>query len=326
MKIIYDVMGGDNAPLEIIKGAIKSKNELNIDVVLVGDSVRITEIFDELNEDINKFDVVNATEVIDNDEEPAMAIRKKKDSSIVVGLKLLTEESGDGFISAGNTGAILAGGMFIVKRLENVQRTPIGSLMPTMGQPCLLIDAGANVDTTPELLNQFAYMGSVYMKEVLGRENPTVGLLNIGKEKGKGNNLYKAAHELMETNENINFVGNFEGREVPFGTVDILVADGFDGNVFLKTYEGTSMMILEILKSNIGKEPDMEKMLILKNFVGKSFAALDYRLTGGAPLLGLNKPVVKAHGSSDELAIFGATKQMVLYIKNDVIGKMKENL
>ena len=326
MKIIYDVMGGDNAPLEIIKGAIKSKNELNIDVVLVGDSVRITEIFDELNEDINKFDVVNATEVIDNDEEPAMAIRKKKDSSIVVGLKLLTEESGDGFISAGNTGAILAGGMFIVKRLENVQRTPIGSLMPTMGQPCLLIDAGANVDTTPELLNQFAYMGSVYMKEVLGRENPTVGLLNIGKEKGKGNNLYKAAHELMETNENINFAGNFEGREVPFGTVDILVADGFDGNVFLKTYEGTSMMILEILKSNIGKEPDMEKMLILKNFVGKSFAALDYRLTGGAPLLGLNKPVVKAHGSSDELAMFGATKQMVLYIKNDVIGKMKENL
>lgn len=326
MKIIYDVMGGDNAPLEIIKGALKSKNELGIDVVLVGEKTKIEAVLAELNMDSNAIEIVNATEVIENDEEPAMAIRKKKDSSIVVGLKYLAEGKGDGFISAGNTGAVLAGGMFIVKRLDNIQRTPIGTLMPTMGNSCLLIDAGANVDTTPELLNQFAYMGSVYMSEVLERPNPTVGLLNIGKEKGKGNNLYKATYELLENNENINFQGNFEGREVPFGTVDILVADGFDGNVFLKTYEGTSMMILEILKGNIKKETDMEKAMLLKGFLGKSFATLDYRLTGGAPLLGLNKPVVKAHGSSDELSIFGATKQMMLYIENNVIEKMKENL
>lgn len=326
MKIIYDVMGGDNAPIEIIKGAIKSKKELNIDVVLVGNVNQIEEVLKDLNEDASEYEIINATEIIENDEEPAMAIRKKKDSSIVVGLKALAEGNGDGFISAGNTGAILAGGMFIVKRFQNVQRTPIGTLMPTGGKSCLLIDAGANVDTTPELLNQFAYMGSVYMKEVLGRENPSVGLLNIGKEKGKGNTLYKATYDLLESNENINFQGNYEGREIPFGLVDIIVADGFDGNVFLKTYEGTSMMILDLLKANIKDENNPDQIMYLKKYLGKTFAGLDYRLTGGAPLLGLEKPVLKAHGSSDELSIFGATKQMVLYIENNVIQKMKENL
>lgn len=325
MKIIYDVFGGDNAPLEIIKGAIMAKDKLDIDVILVGDEDIIKESLVELNEDIKEYTIINAKSKIENDEEPVMAIRRKKDSSMVVGMKYLAEGKADGIISAGNTGALLASGLFIVKKISGIERAPIATLIPTKDKPFLLIDTGANMDTTPELLNQFALMGSIYLEKAMGIKKPTIGLMNVGKEEGKGNSLYKKAFELLKANKNLNFKGNFEPRELPFGGIDIIIADGFDGNIFLKTYEGTADMVMSLLKENISSLSDSSTQEGLKKILYGTFGRFDYSNLGGAPLLGLTKPVFKAHGISDSDAILGATNQIKKFIENDVINTLIEN-
>lgn len=325
MRIIYDAMGGDYAPFEIVKGGLLAEDQLGITPIFAGDPEAIKDCLNKLDKDTNKYEVLESKTVIENDEEPVVAIRRKKDSSVVVGLNSLAKGEAEGLISAGSTGALLAGGLFLVKRLENVERSPIVTSIPTKGEPFLLVDSGANVDTTPELLNQFATMGSIYIEKTKEIDNPKVALLNIGKEEGKGNNLYKKTYELLKENELINFVGNIEPRELPFGGVDVVVADGFDGNVFIKTYEGTAGMITEVLKENLPALKNPELIEPFKKLMYLTFSKFDYSAIGGAPLLGLNKPVFKAHGISKGEAILGASRQVKDFVEGNVIETMKEN-
>lgn len=326
MKIIYDAMGGDYAPLEIVKGAVLAKKELNIEPIFSGNREAIEKVLNDLNEKVEEYEILDANTIIENDEEPVVALRRKKDSSLVVGLNYLAENNGDGLISAGSTGALLAGGLFIIKRIDGVERTPIATLIPTKSKPFLLVDTGANVDTSPELLNQFAIMGSIYSEKTLDNERPRVGLLNIGKEEGKGSNLYKKAYSLLAENKYINFIGNVEAREIPYGVVDVVIADGFDGNIFLKTYEGTASMIMDLFKENLATIEDKQTAGALKELLYKTFAHFQYSNLGGAPLLGLNKPVFKAHGISDAQAILGASIQLKNFVENEVIETMIKDI
>jgi len=247
MRIIVDGMGGDNAPVEIVKGCVDGVNEFNVDVLIVGKEDLIRNELSKYKYPLDKINILDAQDVISNDDDPAIAIRRKKDSSMVVGLKALTEGLGDGFISAGSTGALLAGGLFIVKRIPGIDRAALSSVYPTSKGISLLVDAGANVDCKPEYLKQFGVMGSIYMEHVMGKVNPRVGLVNIGTEEGKGNQLVKESYNLLK-NENINFIGNVEGRSLPLGDVDVILADGFVGNVILKLTEGMAISIFDHLK------------------------------------------------------------------------------
>ena len=325
MKIIVDAMGGDNAPIEAVKGTIDAVNEYGINAILVGKSSIIENELKKYDYKKEKIEIINAEDIITNDDDPAMAIRRKKDSSMVVGAKALVDGLGDGFLSAGSTGALLAAGIFIVKRIDGIDRAALSVMYPTLKGFSLLLDAGANVDCKPEYLHQFALMGSIYMENVMGIKSPTVGLVNIGTEKGKGNLLSKETYELLEKS-NLSFKGNIEARELPSGDVDIIVADGFVGNVVLKLTEGMAASIFSILKEEFTK--DFKTKIgagllkpALKNIKGR----MDYREYGGAPLLGLKKPIVKAHGSSDAFAIKNAIKQLIKFIDKDVIKIIESN-
>lgn len=325
MRIIYDAMGGDYAPFEIVRGGLLAEEKLGITPIFAGNLKSIKDCINKLKKDADKYKILESKTVIENDEEPVVAIRRKKDSSVVIGLNSLAKGEAEGLISAGSTGALLAGGLFLIKRLENIERSPIATSIPTKEEPFLLLDSGANVDTTPKLLNQFATMGSIYIEKTKGIDNPKVALLNIGSEEGKGNNLYKKTYELLKENELINFVGNIEPRDLPFGGVDVVVADGFDGNIFIKTYEGTAGMITEVLKENLPKLRSPEIIEPFKKLMYLTFSKFDYSTVGGAPLLGLNKPVFIAHGISKGEAILGASKQVKDFVENNVIETMKEN-
>ncbi|MEW8972788.1 MAG: phosphate acyltransferase PlsX [Tissierellaceae bacterium] len=326
MKIIVDGMGGDNAPVEIVKGTIDAVNEFNIDAIIVGKEDIIYRELEKYNYPKDRVEVLNAEDIITNEEDPALAIRRKKDSSLVVGCKALSDGMGDGFISAGSTGALLAGGLFIVKRIKGIERAALTSTYPTLDGVSLLVDAGANVDCKAEYLQQFGIMGSIYMEKVMGVKEPKVGLVNIGVEAGKGNQASKEAYELLNSAD-INFIGNIEGRTLPQGEVDVIVADGFVGNVILKLTEGFAMTMLDHLK-----EIFMENLrsktgaMLVKPGLKSLKSKMDYREYGGAPLLGTKKPVVKAHGSSDALAIKNAIRQLINFIEKDVINIIEENI
>ncbi|MBC8590478.1 phosphate acyltransferase PlsX [Wansuia hejianensis] len=326
MKIIVDSMGGDNAPIEVIKGIVDAIKEYKIDIIVVGNE-------EVINRELNKYDypkerieILDAKDIITNEDDPALAIRRKKDSSMVVGLKALAEGKGDGFLSAGSTGALLAGGLFIVKRIRGIDRAALTTVYPTTNGMSLLVDAGANVDCKPEYLRQFGLMGSTYMENVLGRQNPKVGLVNIGTEVGKGNQLVKDSYYLLKES-NMNFVGNIEARTLPQGEADVIVCDGFVGNIILKLTEGVAISFFSELKSiftsntksKIGALLLKPRMKTLKN-------KMDYREYGGAPLLGIKKPVVKAHGSSDAYAIKNAIKQLVNFIEKDIINIIENEI
>ena len=306
MKILFDTLGGDNAPYEIIKGALAAKEEYDIIPCFIGNKKEVSEILKDItNED---FEIVDAPSKIENDEEPAFAIRKKKDSSIVVGMTLLKDKKYDAFLSAGSTGALLAGGLFIVGRANGVKRAVLPTALPTLkGTKTYIIDSGANMDVDSNLLVQFAELGSTYLKNE-GISEPRVGLLNVGTEKGKGNALTKESYELLE-NANINFIGNVEAREIPFGVCDLVVCDGFVGNVLLKVVEGVAYMLmktLEITSQKMGfDEKSLKNIATLLKTVGSN---LDSSEVGGVLLLGLKEIVIKAHGSSDAKAIKNATK------------------
>lgn len=327
MKILIDAMGGDNSPDEIIKGCVQTVDELESEIILIGDESKINEKVkdfygkDSIAEVNPKLTVKNASEVISNHESPTEAIRSKKDSSMVVGFKMLKDGEGDVFISAGSTGAFMAGGLLLVGRIKGIDRPALCPILPShSGKGFMLIDSGANTNCRPNNLLQFAQMGSVYMKNVKHVENPVVGLLNIGAEEGKGNDLMKETYIKLNENESINFYGNVEGRYMFDDDVDVVVTDGFTGNVALKTIEGMGLMITKLLKEELMKSWWSSFLtLLLKPYLKKFKKRMDYSEYGGALLLGIKKPMVKCHGSANAKIVKFTLHQAEEFAKNNVV-------
>ena len=316
MRIILDAMGGDNAPQAPVMGALQAAKDFGAQIILVGRGEEILQVmrsqgYNDLPEGI---EIAHADEVVDMHDDPANVIRKKKNSSMVIGLKMLADGLGDAFVSAGSTGALLSGATLLVKRVKGIRRAAMGPTMPNKaGGKTVILDCGANAECTPEFLLQFGLIGSIYAKKCLGVENPKVGLLNIGAEDSKGTPLQKEAYALLKDASDkgiINFVGNTEARDVPMGAVDVIVCDGFAGNVLLKSIEGTAMFMGSLI-SKMFKKSILSKLsaaLVMKDI--KAFKKLlDYREIGGPPFLGIRQSVIKAHGSSDALAFRNAIHQ-----------------
>jgi glycerol-3-phosphate acyltransferase PlsX len=327
LKIILDAMGGDNAPDAIIRGAVDALASFkDFSVILVGKQDVLKEILSGIIHDPDRIEIINANEVIEMGESPAAAIRKKKDSSMVVGMTALSQGRGDIFISAGNTGALVAGGTLIVRRIEGVKRPALATQLPSRTGSVLLIDGGANVDCKPSYLAQFGVMGSVYMQKVMGISNPKVGLVNNGGEEEKGNLLTKEAYQLMK-NTPVHFVGNAEGRDLLSGSFDVIVCDGFIGNIILKFLEGTAGVIMGTLKESIVKSAKSKLgALFMKGAFRDLKKKFDYSEYGGALLLGLRGGVMKAHGSSDAKAISSAVKMARRFILGDVVQNIKDQI
>ena len=326
MKIIIDAMGGDNAPDDIVKGAVAALNEFNVDIVLVGDEGKIKTVLANEGVAIDKIEIVHTTEIITNNDHPAQAIRKKKDSSMVVGMRMLKEGNGDAFISAGNTGALLAGGLFVVGRIKGVDRPALAPIIPGKNGPFLLMDSGANAECKTQNILQFAMMGEVYMKKVFNKESPSIGLVNIGSEEEKGTEFVKECYKLLKES-NLNFKGNVEGRDIPEGNIDVVVCDGFTGNIVLKLFEGVAQTIFDTLKEEI-MATTRTKIggLLLKPVFKKFKKKFDYTEHGGAILIGVNGPVIKAHGSSNAKAIKNAVRQAVLCIEGGVVESIRTEI
>lgn len=326
MKIIIDAMGGDNAPEETVKGAIAALKEYNVEIILVGDENKIKTALSSEGADMGRIEIIHASEVITNNDHPAQAIRKKKDSSMVVGMRMLKEGNGDAFISAGNTGALLAGGLFVVGRIKGVDRPGLAPIIPGKNGPFLLMDSGANAECKTQNILQFATMGSVYMKKVFKKEYPSVGLVNIGAEEEKGTEFVKECFKLLK-DSNLNFKGNVEGRDIPEGNIDVVVCDGFTGNIVLKLFEGVAGTIFDTLKEEI-MSTTRTKIggLLLKPVFKKFKKKFDYTEHGGAILLGVNGPVIKAHGSSNAKAFKNAVRQAVLCIEGGVVENIRTEI
>lgn len=316
MRIILDAMGGDNAPQAPVIGALQAAKDFGAQITLVGRGEEILNVirsqgYTDLPEGI---EIAHADEVVDMHDDPATVVRKRKNSSMMIGLKMLADGLGDAFVSAGSTGALLTGATLLVKRVKGIRRAAMGPTMPNKaGGKTVILDCGANAECTPEFLLQFGLVGSIYAKKCMGVENPKIGLLNIGTEDSKGTPLQKEAYALLKAAGDkgiINFVGNTEARDVPLGAVDVIVCDGFAGNVLLKSIEGTAMFMGSLV-SKMFKKSILSKLsaaLVMKDI--KAFKKmLDYREIGGTPFLGIRKPVIKAHGSSDALAFRNAVRQ-----------------
>ena len=334
MKILLDAMGGDNAPDATIKGAVRAISEIKAEVVLIGNeeiiNKKVKEFFgkDKLSDINPRFSIKHATEQIEMEDTPTVAIKQKKDSSMVVGFKMLKEGEGDVFVSAGNSGALLTGATLLVGRIKGIDRPAIAPMLPAYKKSFMLMDAGANTNCKPLNLVQFAQMSTIYLKNTFGIEKPKIGLLNIGTEETKGNDLVKETYNILKEQSEelgINFVGNVEGRDCFSGEIDAVVTDGFTGNVFLKTTEGLGKLVkrnlTESLKRNIwttiGAIPCLPAI--------KRFSkTMDYKEYGGALFLGVKKPVVKAHGSSDEYLFYFTLKQAENFVKSGAVEKMKE--
>ena len=325
-KIVVDAMGGDNAPKEIIKGAVEAvQKREDIQVILTGKEEVIADELAGYTYNKEQITVVNTTEVIETAEPPVMAIRRKKDSSIVVGLKMVKEQKADAFISAGSSGAVLAGGQLLVGRIKGVERPPLAPLIPTEKGFALLIDCGANVDARPSHLVQFAKMGSIYMEHVMGIKNPKVGIVNIGAEEEKGNALVKETFPLLKECKDINFTGSIEAREIPHGQADVIVCEAFVGNVILKLYEGVgSVLISKIKKGMLTSLRSKIGALLVKPALKSTLKDFDASEYGGAPLLGLNGLVVKTHGSSTSKEVCNSILQCVTFKEQRINEKIKE--
>ena len=339
MKIILDAMGGDHAPEAPVLGAIEAAKTWGTQITLVGRGEEILEVMrkngiENLPEGM---EIANADDVVDMHDDPGSVIHKRKNSSMVIGLKMLADGQGDAFVSAGSTGALLTGATLIVKRVKGIRRAAMGPAFPNKaGGKTVICDCGANAECTPEFLLQFGIVGSSYAKNLLGVENPKVGLLNIGTEDSKGTQLQKDSYALLSKaaeNGLINFVGNVEARDVPLGAVDVVVCDGFSGNVLLKSIEGTAMYMGSLMKHKIFKRNifSMLGYLLCKKGVNEVMSLLDYRTIGGTQVLGIKKPVIKAHGSSDVLAFRNAIRQAAEAAQHDIntdleiaLQKMKE--
>lgn len=327
MNIIIDAMGGDHAPKEILQGAADAVKEYGIEITAVGRKDEIEACAKENGIDLSGITVVNAQETIEMCDEPTAAIRSKKDSSMVVGLRMLAEGRGDAFVSAGSTGALLAGATLIVKRMKGVKRPAIGTVVPGGNQPYLLMDAGANVECRPEMLDAFAVMGSVYMEKVMGRRMPKVGLVNNGAEETKGTPTYVEAHQRMKQNAAIHFIGNVEPKDIPKGDIDVVVCDGFTGNVILKLTEGlANTLIGEIKNVFLANLKTKLAFLMVKPGMQAFKKKMDADEHGGALMMGVTKPVIKAHGSSRAKAFKNAIRQAKLCVESRTVDSMREKL
>ena len=327
MRIAIDAHGGDNAPLEIIKGCHLAVKELGVDITLVGREQQIREIMQAEKIDENEFEIVNADTILTMEDEPTSVIREKKDSSMAVAFSLVKEGKCDAVVSAGNSGAVLVGATMIVKRIKGVKRAALAAVFPSETGPVMATDLGANVECKPEYLVQFAMLASEYMKNMFGIESPRVGLLNNGTEEHKGTPLQQEAYKLLKETEGVNFAGNVEGREIAFGGIDVIVTDGYSGNIMLKTYEGVGKMISANVKGMFKKNL-LTKIgaLFVYGELGAFKKKLDYKEYGGAPLLGISKPVIKAHGSSDARSFKNAIRQAVEFDKSGMIDVITEKL
>jgi len=326
MKIIVDAFGGDNAPLEIIKGCALAVAEYGCDIILTGKEDKIKEIAQKENISLNKISIVDAPDVISMHDDPTSITKSMKQSSMAVGLKQLSDGAGDAFISAGSTGAVLVGATFIVKRIKGIKRPALATIMPGDNGAYLLVDCGANVDCRPEMLRDFGIMGSAYMQKIMNIEKPRIGLVNVGTEDTKGGELQLAAYKLLKESS-LNFTGNVEARELPSSACDVAVCDGFTGNIVLKLSEGVAKSIVGSIK-NILKENLLTKLAaaMLMKGLSKFKKKMDYSEYGGAPLLGISKPVFKAHGSSNAFAIKNAVRVAIAFTEKNVISHIESNL
>lgn len=332
MKIIIDAMGGDNAPNEIVKGAVLATEKYKVDVVLTGRGEDILKAFESMGKATlpKGIEIVNCEEVITMEDDPATAPRKKRNSSMTIGLQMLRKGEADAMVSAGSTGALLTGATLYTKRIHGIRRAALAPFIPCKGGKVLLIDCGANVECTPEYLLQFAFMGSFYVKSMMGIEAPRVGLINNGTEECKGTELQKETYKLLEKaaeEGRVNFVGNIEARDVPLGACDVAVCDGFTGNILMKGFEGIAKFMLgeikQVLKKNV---KTILGAALIKNDLMSIKKMMDSDEIGGTMLLGISKPVIKAHGSSDANAICNAVRQAKSIIDAGIISQINENI
>ena len=327
MRIILDGMGGDNAPGAIVEGAVLASKEIDHEIVIIGKEEIINQELKKYKYNNDKITVADAREVISNDEAPVRAVRSKKDSSIVKGINMVKNGDGDIFISAGSTGALLSGGLFILGRIQGIDRPALASIYPIVGgDPSLLVDAGANAECKPNNLLEFGIMGNIYMEKVIGRPSPRVGLVNIGTEAAKGSTLTKAAYELLEQS-NMNFVGNVEAREVPKSACDVIVCDGFTGNVVLKLTEGLAWNILQVIKKKFtdGVKAKLGAALLIDK-LGELKKEFDYSEYGGAPILGVKGPIVKMHGSSSANAVKNTILKGIPFVEEKVVETIQNSV
>lgn len=329
MRIILDGMGGDNAPDAIVEGACEAIKEMpeGSDIVLVGQEHVLKVTLNKFGYKGDRISIVNADDVITNDESPVRAIRRKKESSIVKGITMVKNGEGDAFVSAGSTGALLAGGLLILGKISGVDRPSLATIYPVIGsEPSLILDAGANAECRAVNLKEFGVMGSIYMEKVMGRKDPTVGLVNIGTEEGKGTSLTKEAFQLLKES-NINFIGNIESRELQNSVCDVIVTDGFTGNALIKLTEGIALMVLREMKKRFTKDmkSKMGALLLKDQLLGikKEFNYSEY---GGAPILGVKGVVLKSHGSSDAMAVKQTILKAMPFVENDVVGTIEDSL
>ena len=331
MRIIVDAMGGDHAPEEIVKGALRARRELDVELVLVGKQELIRDILKrEIGSELSGIQVVDARDVITMEDDPSTATRRKKDSSMAVALNLLKDGKGDAMVSAGSTGALLTGATLTVKRIRGIRRAALAPVLPSGEHGVMLIDCGANVECTAEYLLQFAYMGSFYARRMMGCANPRVGLLNVGTEDTKGGILQHQTFQLLKEASDegrINFVGNVEGTGVFDGSVDVVVSDGFTGNVLLKGAEGVIKYMMGALKGVFYKNTANKlAALVLKKDLKDMKKSLDVNEVGGTALVGISKPVIKAHGSSKEASFFAAIRQAVAFVNAGIIEEINEHI
>lgn len=328
MKIVLDVMGGDNAPVSTVKGAILAKKEFDADIVLVGDKDKIEAILKEENAD--GFEIVDTKVEVTMKDDPNVVLKQKRDSSMGISLDMLAKGEADAFVTAGSTGAVLTGATLIVKRIKGIRRAALSPIIPTKTGGALLIDCGANSVCTEEYLTQFAILGNIYYKLTSDNKNPRVALINNGAESSKGTPMIKETYAKLEELSKqgvLNFTGNIEGRDIATGGADILVTDGFTGNVLLKTYEGVGMYIFDMVKGILKKNIITKfAAVLLASGLKELKKAMDYKEVGGAPLLGIKKPVIKAHGSANDYAIRSAIKQAINYTESGVIEAIEEEI
>ena len=328
VRVAVDAMGGDNAPGEIVKGAVQAvQAEKDIKVFLVGRQDAVNAELAKYTYDKEKIEVVNAEEVIEMAEPPVNAIRKKKQSSLVIGMNMIKHQEADAIVTAGSTGATLVGGQVLVGRIKGIERPPLAPLVPTEKGVSLLIDCGANVDARPSHLVQFAQIGSIYMENIVGIKNPRVAILNIGAEEEKGNQLVKETFPLLKECPGINFIGSIEAREIPHGGADVIVCEAFAGNIVLKLYEGVAATLLSKVKEGLMSSLRSKiGALLIKPALKQTLKSFDASQYGGAPLLGLNGLVVKTHGSAKAIDVKNSILQCVTFKQQDINGKIKEHI
>lgn len=326
MRIIVDGFGGDNAPLEVLKGCVQAVDGLGVDITVVGNKEQIRSCARANDIDISKLSLAHADGVMEVCYDPTKILKEYSDTSMAVGLKMLANGEGDAFLSAGSTGALVVGSTFIVKRIKGIKRVALATLIPTLKANTLLLDVGANADCRPEMLAQFGVMGSAYMTRFMNIKSPRVALANIGAEPTKGRELELESYEQLESAP-INFIGNVEGRDIPLGEADVVVSDGFTGNLILKTIEGMgkffSTSLKDMFSGGIGAK--IGALMLLKRITAFK-KKMDYTEHGGAPLLGTQKPVIKAHGSSNAKAFYNAIRQAKICIENDLVGEITKGL